>query len=210
MSDSPKFEVIDRRKFKAEEEAAHGGASEAKAQPEAKSAPEARPEPTAAVGGPRLVVNEPEMPVHGDTTEDDAADQAIELPPAPTEAETLQQKAAYDGAAERLENIIRAQNPAAGAQPSMTFEALVQQFYVSAMIQMGAGTQEGQRPRIDILGAKTTIDLLGILGDKTKGNLTDTEDRMLQTVLFECRMAFMELTSMISLQGPQTPPVPRK
>ena len=94
-----------------------------------------------------------------------------------------------------------------GAQPPVGFEHLVQQFYVSAMIQMGAGAQEGQRPRVDILGARTTIDLLGVLAEKTKGSLTDAEDRTLQTVLFEVRMAFLELTSMISIQGVQ-PPMP--
>ena len=80
------------------------------------------------------------------------------------------------------------------------------------MIQMGAGTQEGQRPRVDILGARTTIDLMGVLAEKTKGNLTEAEGKMLQTVLFECRMAFMELTSMITLQGmqPPAPPPPGK
>jgi hypothetical protein len=84
----------------------------------------------------------------------------------------------------------------------------VQQFYVSAMIQMGAGTQDGQRPRVDILGARTTIDLLGVLADKTHGNLTESEDRALQTVLYEVRMAFMELTSMINLQAMQPPQGP--
>jgi hypothetical protein len=52
----------------------------------------------------------------------------------------------------------------------------VQQFYVSAMIQMGAGTQDGQRPRVDIVGARTTIDLLGVLAEKTRGNLTEGRD----------------------------------
>jgi len=84
----------------------------------------------------------------------------------------------------------------------------VQQFYVSAMIQMGAGTQEGQRPRVDILGARTTIDLLGVLADKTRGNLTEEENRVLETVLFEARMAFLELTRMITLQNMQPPPPP--
>jgi hypothetical protein len=115
---------------------------------------------------------------------------------------------AYDVAAQRLEDLIRAQNPAMGAQPAVGFEHLVQQFYVSAMIQMGAGAQEGQRPRVDILGARTTIDLLGVLAEKTCGNLTEAEDRTLQTVLFEVRMAFMELTSMITLQGMQAPQPP--
>ena len=124
-----------------------------------------------------------------------------ELPPAPTVQETREQKAAYDASSQRLEELIRAQNPAVGAQPPVGFEHLVQQFYVSAMIQMGAGTQEGQRPRVDILGARTTIDLLGVLAEKTKGNLTEAEDRTLQTVLFEARMAFLELTSMINYAG---------
>jgi hypothetical protein len=130
-----------------------------------------------------------------------------ELPPAPTAKESHEQKAAYDASSQRLEELIRAQNPAVGAQPPVGFEHLVQQFYVSAMIQMGAGTQEGQRPRVDILGARTTIDLLGVLAEKTKGNLTEAEDRTLQSVLFEARMAFLELTSMINMQAMQ-PPVP--
>ena len=140
MSDKPKFEVIDRRKMKAEEA-----------------------------------------------------------------QESREQKAAYDASAQRLEEMVRAQNPAAGAQPPVTFEHLVQQFYVSAMIQMGAGAQEGQRPRVDILGARTTIDLLGVLAEKTRSNLTEAESKTLETVLFEVRMAFLELTRMISMQ----PPPPR-
>jgi hypothetical protein len=135
-----------------------------------------------------------------------------ELPPAPSAEESREQKAAYDASAQRLEEIIRAQNPAVGAQPAITFEHLVQQFYVSAMIQMGAGAQDGQRPRVDILGARTTIDLLGVLAEKTSGNLTPAEDRALQSVLYEVRMAFLELTSMINLQAmqPPQPPPPGK
>ena len=122
-----------------------------------------------------------------------------------------EQKSAYEASAQRLEDLVRAQNPAMGAQPAIGFEHLVQQLYVSAMIQMGAGAPEGQRPRVDILGAKTTIDLMGVLAEKTKGNLTAAEDQTLQTVLFEVRMAFNELSNMISLQGvPAPPPKPDK
>ena len=98
-----------------------------------------------------------------------------------------------------------------GAQPPIQFEHLVQQLYLSALMQMGAAAPEGQRPRVDILGARQSIDLLGILAEKTKGNLNPTEDRTLQTVLFELRMTFLELTKMISLQGVQAPsPKPDK
>jgi hypothetical protein len=201
MSDTPKFEVIDRRKFKAQEE-------EQENQQHREPAP--APEPG---GGPRLVVSEPVVSQSKDETKAAAAaateaEQLPELPPAPTAEEIREQKAAYDAASLRLEDIIRAQNPAMGPQPAVGFEHLVQQFYVSAMIQMGAGGQEGQRPRVDILGARTTIDLLGVLAEKTRGNLTEAEDRTLQTVLFETRMAFMELTSMISLQAMQAPAPP--
>jgi hypothetical protein len=102
--------------------------------------------------------------------------------------------------------LVRAQNPTVGAQPPVGFEHLVQQLYLSAMIQMGAGAQEGQRPRVDIMGARQTIDMLGVLAEKTKGNLSELEDRTLQTALFDVRMAFLELTNMISLQGVQPPP----
>jgi hypothetical protein len=141
------------------------------------------------------------------------AEQDLEMPPAPTAEESDKQKAAYDASSQRLEDLIRAQNPAAGAPPPVSFDQLVQQFYVSAMIQMGAGTQDGQRPRVDILGARSTIDMLAVLAEKTKGNLTDAEIRMLDTVLFEVRMAFLELTSMISMQamqGPVPPPPGKK
>jgi hypothetical protein len=214
MSDTPKFEVIDRRKFKAEEE--H---QSEKAAQQAETAHEERHVPAEAhvpSSGPRLVVNDGRHGLESAPVEaqqlgfDEEA--GTELPAPPTAQESQEQKVAYEASAQRLEELIRAQNPAVGAQPPIAFEHLVQQFYVSAMIQMGAGAQEGQRPRVDILGARTTIDLLGVLAEKTRGNLSPAEDRALQTVLFEARMAFMELTSMINLQAmqPPQPPPPGK
>jgi hypothetical protein len=96
--------------------------------------------------------------------------------------------------------------PARRPQEKIGFEHLVQQLYLSAMMQMGAGTPEGQRPRIDILGARQTIDLLGVVQEKTKGNLSANEERTLDTVLYELRMTFLELTRMISAQPPMPPP----
>jgi len=204
MSETPKFEVIDRRKIKAEEESAQAAAP--------KPAEPAPPTPQEPPPGPRLVVNEPRR--EAATPQPAQAEQgpgsADELPPAPTAQESHKQKAAYDASAQRLEDMIRAQNPAVGPQPPMEFEHLVQQLYVTAMLQMGAGAQEGQQPRVDIVGARTTIDLLGILAEKTRGNLTDAEDRILQTVLFEARMAFLELTSMMAVPNVAPPPPPAK
>jgi Domain of unknown function (DUF1844) len=203
MSDTPKFTVIDRRKFKAEEEN------------ESAHAPAAEPEGKAEVSaGPQLVVNEskaeaaPAKAPSGTQENAAGAGNYEGAPPAPTAEESYEQKNAYEASAQRLEDLLRAQNPGMGAPPAVTFEHLVQQFYVSAMIQMGAGAQEGQRPRVDIVGARTTIDLMGVLAEKTRGNLTDAEQRTLDSVLFEVRMAFLELTSMISVQAMQPPPPP--
>jgi len=197
MSDTPKFEVIDRRKIKAEEEK--------------EQAPEKKPEreaaPSEPPAGPRLVTSEPQAPAPERAAEPEE-EPLGELPPAPSAEESRQQKTAYDASAQRIEDLVRAQNPGMGAPPPVGFEHLVQQLYLSAMIQMGAGTQEGQRARVDIMGARQTIDLLGVLAEKSKGNLTEAEDRMLQTVLFDVRMAFLELTNMISMQGVQAPPPP--
>jgi hypothetical protein len=197
MSDTPKFEVIDRRKMKAEEEHEH-----------AQKQPEPPPAPIEVPAGPRLVV--PESPAEpaarklGSTALDD--EPSPEMPEAPSAEESRQQKAAYDASAQRLEDLVRAQNPGVGPQPPVGFEHLIQQLYLSAMIQMGAGAQEGQRPRVDIMGARQTIDMLGVLAEKTKDSLNELEDRTLQTALFDVRMAFLELTNMISMQGVQPPP----
>jgi hypothetical protein len=197
MSDTPKFEVIDRRKMKADEE--KEGRQPAEAAPP--------PEPAEPSAGPQLVVNETKREgaqQSAGPAEEPQLDSG--LPEPPTAAESHEQKEAYDASAQRLDDLIRAQNPGAGPQPVVGFEHLVQQLYVTAMLQMGAGAQEGQRPRVDILGARNSIDLLGVLAEKTRGNLSPSEDRVLQSVLFEARMAFLELTSMMTVQNVPPPP----
>lgn len=213
MSETPKFEVIDRRKLKAQEEQETGCAPEQETPAAAAEPSAAAPAAAQATPGPRLVVEgdrrtaaEPAAAVNV------AADEQAEpeLPPPPSAQESREQKAAYDASAQRIEEMARAQNPGMGAQPPIGFEHLIQQFYVSALIQMGAGAQEGQRPQVDILGARNTIDLLALLAEKTRGNLTPSEDRMLQSILYELRMMFLEITGMISMPNvPQPPPVKR-
>jgi hypothetical protein len=66
------------------------------------------------------------------------------------------------------------------------------------MMQLGAATHEGQQPQVDILGARQSIDMLGILAEKTTGNLTPEEIRLLESALFELRMAFLEITQALA------------
>jgi hypothetical protein len=212
MSDTTKFEVIDRRKYKAQEEQENAPQPEQKTPPAPPREPSEKPAEPA--NGPRLVSNESRREsVSGQAPpagREAAPGNEVELPPPPTAEESHEQKAAYDASAQRVEDLIRAQNPAMGAQPPVTFDQLVQQFYLTAMLQMGAGTQEGQRPQVDIVGARSTIDLMGILAEKTRGNLTDAEDRALESMLFDARMAFLELTNMISMPSVKPPPRGKK
>lgn len=112
--------------------------------------------------------------------------------------ETAEQHAAYQQSARQLDDMLRQANPGMGAAAAVTFEHIIQSFYVSAMIAMGAGTEPGQKPRIDILGARQSVDMLALLQEKTKGNLTPKEEATLQNVLFELRMMFLEITNAIS------------
>ncbi len=208
--DTPKFTVINRRKWM-EEDGSDG--SESVAAPEASASTAATTtEPmkdaaaTAAAKSaetprPKLV----EMPdaKKESAGETQAVDHGVGAATAgPSSEESRFQKAQYEQSAERLETLVRAQNPGAPAMEKIGFEHLVQQLYLSALMQMGAGTPEGQRPRVDILGARQTIDLMGVLQEKTAENLTKTEQQTLETALYELRMTFLELTRMISMQTP--------
>jgi hypothetical protein len=48
------------------------------------------------------------------------------------------------------------------------------------------------------MGARQSIDMLAVLADKTKGNLTAEEQRLLDSALFEVRMAFLEVTQALA------------
>ena len=219
MTDTPKFTIVDRRKFHADDDTVAEPKAASPA-PEPARTPTAQPSaPSAPASGPRLTLVEnpasapkPEAAAPAVAVADEAYDpeqdtiDESQLPPAPTSEESRFQKAAYEKAADRIDDLVRAQNPGAPAPEKIGFEHLVQQLYLSAMMQMGAGTPEGQRPRVDILGARQSIDLLAVVQEKTKGNLTFEEIRTLDTVLFEVRMTFLEITRMISAQPPIPPP----
>jgi hypothetical protein len=71
---------------------------------------------------------------------------------------------------------------------------------------MGAATEPGQKPRIDIIGARQSIDMLTVLQEKTRGNLNEKEQQLLQNMLFEVRMMFLEITNAIASQAQNPPP----
>jgi hypothetical protein len=58
--------------------------------------------------------------------------------------------------------------------------------------------EQGGQPRLDIIGARQSIDTLSLIAEKTKGNLTPTEEAFLQNSLYEVRMAYVEVTNALS------------
>jgi hypothetical protein len=80
----------------------------------------------------------------------------------------------------------------------MNFEKFAASLYMSALMQLGLAAPQGGQPQVDLMGARQTIDILGILKEKTKGNLTPAEENMLQNVLYELRMAYLEVTNLIA------------
>jgi hypothetical protein len=65
----------------------------------------------------------------------------------------------------------------------------------SAMLQLGLAARPGEPPvRPDLPAAQETIDLLALLQQKTKGNLTREEEEILSGSLSELRLAFVELS----------------
>ena len=178
------FVVTDRRKFTMDGEL----------RPDADPSPE-REERAATPAEPVAPAAAP--PQATATSSSDATAQP-EMPPPPTAEENDQARRAYEMTADRLDTAIRSANPGMDHPPAMSFEQLVQSIYMTAMMQLGAATHEGQQPQVDILGARQSIDMLGVLAEKTKGNLTAEESHLLDSALFELRMAFLEITQALA------------
>jgi hypothetical protein len=203
MSEKPPvFTVTDRRKFTLEgdlrDESDQASTQEEPAKPN--SASESAP-------GPRLVTTPPAQASEPpkSASEPAPASEESETPPEISAQDETAAHHAYRQSSEHIETMLRAANPAAGASPAVTFEHVIQSIYLSAVVALGAAAEPGQQPRIDILGARQSIDMLGVLQEKTKGNLSEKEQRLLQNALFEVRMMFLEVTNAIAQQA-QRPP----
>jgi len=88
---------------------------------------------------------------------------------------------------------------AAGAQrppvPEASFAVLISSFATQVYIFLGEidNPMTGKRER-DLNQAKFTIDLLEILRDKTKGNLTEEETKLIDGMLFDIRMRYVRVS----------------
>src|ERR1039458_5764146 len=120
-----------------------------------------------------------------------------DMPAAPTAAEQQAQADAYRQSSKDLDSRVELSGRSA-QEFEMTFERFLASLYMTAMLQLGLMHEQGGQPRIDIIGARQTIDTLALLAEKTKGNLTPTEETFLQNSLYEVRMAYVEVTNALS------------
>jgi hypothetical protein len=172
------FTVTDRRLFTAEGEI-RKEVSEEEVQT---STPAAEPAP---------------VPKQAAAAEDPAA------PPPPTAAEQQEQADAYRNSSKDLDTRVELSGHSA-RELEMTFERFMASLYMTAMLQLGLMHEEGGQPRIDLIGARQTIDTLSLLSEKTKGNLTSAEENFLQNCLYELRVAYVEVTNALA-RPPQAP-----
>lgn len=74
------------------------------------------------------------------------------------------------------------------------FAGLLSELYTGALVQMGlVAGPDGEALPPDLVGAHRTIDLVEILQKKTRGNLTAKESRLLEQILYELRLSFVEI-----------------
>jgi len=126
------------------------------------------------------------------------------VPPPPTTSEQQAQHDAYKKSARDLDTQVELGGHSA-KDLEISFERFLASLYMTAMMQLGLMMEQGAAPQVDLIGARQTIDTLGMLGEKTKGNLTPKEQAFFQNALYELRMAYVEVTNALAHPpGPST------
>ena len=79
------------------------------------------------------------------------------------------------------------------SDPELSFTAFVISLASTAAIHFGdlPDPASGQRGAPNLEGAKQMIDILTLLDQKTRGNLTAEERQVLEQILYELRMRFV-------------------
>jgi hypothetical protein len=173
----PEFTVTDKRKFTYDGDVRDDAPAEEPKPEPVKTAPVAEaPKPEAA---------KPAAP-------------SAETVAAPPEPELLQEPlpdTGYDS--EKLQGAFGGQK--------IEFIHLLDMLVQTAMMYAGA-MDNGPERRVDIVGMRQMIDMISMVEEKTKGNLTPQEQTIMSNTLFQLRMSYMEIVNMIEKQATQGPP----
>jgi hypothetical protein len=87
--------------------------------------------------------------------------------------------------------------------PPANFLFLVESILMQAQIQLGlfALGENDERPEPNLPLARHSIDLLAVLQDKTKGNLTPEEQRLLENGITELRFRYVQISDELKRKG---------
>ena len=88
-----------------------------------------------------------------------------------------------------------------GEMPPADFRSLVGVLASQAMSGLGVYGDEKGRLIVDPVGAKFSIDLLGVLEEKTRGNLAKEEAEELTGILQELRVRFVQVVELLARQA---------
>ncbi len=80
-----------------------------------------------------------------------------------------------------------------GPLPEISFVNLIFSLSTSVLIQLGEiqdPVSQGLAKNIPL--AKQTIDLIGMLKEKAKGNLSSDEEKVIETILYDLRMRYVK------------------
>lgn len=145
---------------------------------------------------PKPAAAEPEAPtVH-----------AMEQGPRLSDADKKAGDAAFAESSKAIDEQIRSQLGRKAEEFQMSFDRFTASLYMTALMQLGLVQEQGGQPRVDLLGARQTIDTLVLVRDKTKGNLTPQEENMLNNSLYEVQMAYVEVTNAVTRKVQPAPP----
>jgi hypothetical protein len=86
--------------------------------------------------------------------------------------------------------------------PPVSFEFLTLSLKMQAEMQLGLlhFGEEKDRPKPNLPVARHTIDLLGLIQEKTKGNLTIDEQRLIENTLTELRFRYIQVVEQTNKQ----------
>lgn len=134
------------------------------------------------------VQREKEMAAKGEAASEARSDQtsAVEDEGSAQETETQPTEA------QPTDDAVASDDAGVPDMPPASFDFLVTTLATQAMMAMGQiPGPEGKQEKVQKPIAKHYIDLLGILEEKTKGNLEVSEQKMLGGILHELRMIFV-------------------
>jgi len=85
-------------------------------------------------------------------------------------------------------------------EPTIDFPSYLLSYYTQGLVLLGeVPNPYTSKKEEDVEAARHTIDILSMIEQKTKGNLSKDEQQLLESVLYELRMKFMAKTNRIKI-----------